>query len=162
MIFLIGCDHRAAQTYAEGSGLDDPENNTQKEFKELLIKIIRTFYPELVAEEYDPDILKLQRRRSVAFEVASDLNICHRFCEPSPSDRCKRGIGDDLPFFGPCVPGDWYDRIANKQESFRHDVAHRWPIREEFWIEQLGEDIHKSILFLCGAGHRETFRAISL
>jgi hypothetical protein len=158
MIFLVGCDHTAAQTYAEGSRLDDPKNKTQKEFRELLINTIRIYNPDLVAEEYDPSILKWKRRHSVAQEVAAEQHICHRFCEPSPSDRRELGIGDDLPFFGPSVPGNWFDRIATPQESFRHDIAHRWPIREEFWIVRLGEDINKSILFLRGAGHRETFR----
>jgi hypothetical protein len=158
VIYLIGCDHKRAQTYPEGTDLRDPRNQTQREFRELLIKTIRTYNPELVAEEYDPHILKLQQLRSVALEVAAELHICHRFCEPSPSDRRERGISDDLPFFGPSVPGDWFNRITTAQESFRHDVAHRWPIREEFWIERLGDDIHKNVLFLCGAGHRETFR----
>jgi hypothetical protein len=158
MIFLVGCDHRAAQTYAEESRLDDPENKTQREFRELLIKATRTYNPELVGEEYDPAILKLQQRRSVALEVAAEHHVCHRFCEPSPADRHDLGIDDDLPFSGPSVPGDWFDRIATPQESFRHDVAHRWPIREEFWIERLGADIHKRILFICGAGHRWTLR----
>jgi ActR/RegA family two-component response regulator len=33
-----------------------------------------------------------------------------------------------------------------------------WPIREELWIDRLGEDIHKRVLFVCGANHRETLR----
>jgi len=30
--------------------------------------------------------------------------------------------------------------------------------REEFWISQLGKDIHKNVFFVLGAGHRETLR----
>jgi hypothetical protein len=158
VVYLIVCDHVAAQTYPVGSGLDDPQNATQREFRKLLIKTIENYDPTLIAEEYDPYILKNQGRQSVALEVATERHVCHRFCEPSLSDRRELGIDEDLPFLGPLTLGEWFDRIETEQEAFRHDFAHRWPVREEFWIKRLGDDIHKKVLFICGAGHRETLR----
>ena len=158
MLYLVACDHDKAQTYREGTKLNGPENKTRKEFRELLIKTIEEYDPALIAEEHHPEFLKRNRLKSIALEVASERRICHRFCEPSISERRKLGIDEELPFFSPHTPGDWSDRIGTIQESYRHDFAHRWPIREEFWIAQLGEDIQKKALFICGAGHRETLR----
>ena len=150
MVFLVGCDHIAAQTYPEGSELDNPQNSTQRAFKELLIRTIEKHDPFLIAKEYHPEFLKRRGRRSVAFKVALETNISHRFCDSSLVDRERLGISDGPPF----APPGWDNREKRMQEYFLCE----WPIREEFWISQLGEDIHKNVLFVLGAGHRETLR----
>ena len=150
MVFLIGCDHIAAQTYPEGSELDNPQNSTQRAFKELLIRTIEKHDPFLIAKEYHPEFLKRRGRRSVAFKVALETNISHRFCDSSLVDRERLGISDGPPF----APPGWDNREKRMQEYFLCE----WPIREEFWISQLGEDIHKNVLIVLGAGHRETLR----
>jgi len=150
VVFLIGCDHIAAQTYPEGSELDNPQNSTQRAFKELLIRTIEKHDPFLIAKEYHPEFLKRRGRRSVAFKVALETNISHTFCDPSLVDRERLGISDGPPF----APPGWDNREKRMQEYFLCE----WPIREEFWISQLGEDIHKNVLIVLGAGHRETLR----
>jgi len=150
VVFLIGCDHIAAQTYPEGSELDNPQNSTQRAFKELLIRTIEKHDPFLIAKEYHPEFLKRRGRRSVAFKVALETNISHRFCDSSLVDRERLGISDGPPF----APPGWDNREKRMQEYFLCE----WPIREEFWISQLGEDIHKNVLIVLGAGHRETLR----
>jgi hypothetical protein len=64
-------------------------------------------------------------------------------------DREKLGISDGPPL----APPGW-----DNHERLRMYFLHEWPIREEFWISQLGEDVQRRILFICGAGHRETLR----
>ncbi|MGD0890432.1 MAG: hypothetical protein ABR923_02775 [Terracidiphilus sp.] len=149
MVFLIGCDHVSAQTYPEGSKLDDPSNKTQCEFKNLLIIAIEKYRPLLIAEEHHPEFLKKRRQCSIAFEVASEKNICHKFCDPSLDDRERLGISDGPPH----APPGW-DNHKKMQDYFLHE----WPIREEFWISKMVEDVHRRILFIFGAGHRETLR----
>jgi hypothetical protein len=149
VIYLIGCDHDAAQTYIEGSRPD----RTHEEFRKLLFKTIRNHEPELIIEELHPDSLKARNRQSIAFQVALEMRTSHRFCDPYGEERRLLEISDGPP----CIPPDpSYDSFRNKAmfKYFRHE----WPIREEFWIGKLGEDIHRSILFICGAGHRETLR----
>jgi hypothetical protein len=158
VIYLIGCDHCKAQTYAEGSGLDDPQNKTQREFRRMLIKAIGDYDPDLIAEEHHPDLLKTKGERSVALEVASEYRICHRFCDPSQSERLKLGIGNALPHIDPAASSDWYKRIGTEYDAHRHDIAHRWPIREGFWISQLRDDIYKTVVFICGTLHTYTFK----
>ena len=149
MVFLIACDDDRAQTYPSGSGLDDPQNGTQREFCERLTKAIQTHHPVLVAEEFHPEFLQRRNLRSVVFDVASAANIRHRFCDPSLEDRERLGISDGPPH----APPGW-----DNHERMRMYFLHEWPIREEFWISQLGEDVHKRVLFVCGAGHRGTLR----
>jgi len=162
LVFLIGCDHCKAQTYAEGSGLDDPQNKTRREFRDVLIKAINDYDPDLIAEEHHPFYLKQHQRRSVVLEVASESRICHRFCDLSPEERMNHGIGFDLPFLdhpqcGNVVQVPDHLGTISDCEWHKHDIAHRFPIREEFWIKQLGNDIHKKVIFVCGALHTSTF-----
>jgi hypothetical protein len=158
LVFLIGCDHCKAQTYAEDTGLDDPQNKTQREFREVLIKAIKYYDPDLIAEESHSDLLKEAKRRSVALEVASESRICHIFCEPSYSEKLKLGIGYDLTILGNNIFDEWGLKITTTKAAHQHDIGHRWPIREEFWIKQLERNVHKKVLFICGAAHRWTLR----
>ena len=149
MVFLIGCDHDKAQTYSASSKLDDPQNSKQWEFRELLNKVINAHHPVLIAEEFHPEFLKRRSLRSVVFDVASSAGIAHRFCDPSLVERDRLGISDGPPF----APPGW-----NNHEAMYKYFLRDWPIREEFWITQLDGDIHKNVLFVFGAGHRETLR----
>ena len=149
LVFLIGCDHKAAQTYPEDSGLDDPKNETQKKFRELLIRSIKIYAPSLIAEESHLDALRSLKRRSVAFEVARQQQLRHIFCDPYGGERDSLEISDGPPG----IPHE-FDSRRRMQKYFSCE----WPIREEFWIRKLGEDIYRRVLFVCGAGHRETLR----
>jgi hypothetical protein len=158
VVYLIGCDHRKAQTYRNNSELADPENSTQFEFKAIVANAIRKHHPLLVAEEMHMDILKATQRRSVAAEAAVEAGVPHRCCDPNWDEREALGIEDDLPFLGPSVPSEWVRKIGTEREAMLHDIAHRWAVREKFWIKQLGEDINRPLLFICGDGHRWTLR----
>lgn len=149
MIYLIGCDHRRAQTYPEASSLD----SVQAEFRDFLIQTISTHKPNLIAEEHHPETLRLKGCCSIAREVAEENHISHRFCDPSLSEKHALGIGEYLPFLGPCTNPDWQSQISTPYDAHRHDIAHRWPIREDFWINMLDGDISGTTLFICGALH---------
>jgi hypothetical protein len=120
----------------------------------------------LIAEEEHPCYLKQKGLRSVALDVLSNLhrigmatNVKHRFCDPCPSERRRLGIYEDLPHLSPgCFDAELSNLMPTVTLAHRHNIGHRWPIREEFWIEQLGPDLHKDVLFVCGALHRITFR----
>lgn len=157
VVFLIGCNHQKAQTYPDGSELDDPQNRIQSEFRERLIKAVEEFDPILIAEELHSCLLKSESRRSVAQEVALGKRISHRFCDMSTAEKEREGIR---------YPKDRIvSEFAQLQEELDHKYYQEWlrfyrrsPVREEFWIKQLGEDIHMRIIFICGWKHRETFR----
>jgi hypothetical protein len=158
MVYLIGCDHRKAQTYRNDSSLTDPENRGQAKLKEIILAAVVSYQLDLIAEEANADILRATQRQSVVYEAACESGITHRFCEPTWDEKNELSIEEDLPFFGPCPPSEWEAHIPSRDVSRRHDIAHRWPVREEFWIDRLGDQLHQNILFICGDAHRWTFR----
>ena len=158
MVYLIGCDHRKAQTYRNDSSLTDPENRGQAKLKEIILAAVVSYQLDLIAEEANADILRATQRQSVVYEAACEGGITHRFCEPTWDEKNELSIEEDLPFFGPCPPSEWEAHIPSRDVSRRHDIAHRWPVREEFWIDRLGDQLHQNVLFICGDAHRWTFR----
>lgn len=158
MVYLIGCDHRNAQTYRNGSSLTDAENSEQAELKKLILAAAACYKPELIAEEANTTILRSMQRQSVVYEAACESGIAHRFCEPTWDEKSELLIEEPLPFLGPCPPSEWETQIPSVEVAYRHDIAHRWPVREEFWIDTLGDGLTHDVLFICGDAHRWTFR----
>jgi hypothetical protein len=158
-VYLIGCEHDCEQTYLISKG----SNEKHREFERVLREAIENHNPDLIAEEYHPELLKSKRRQSIALEVASEMRICHRFCDLSEAEKWARGIGPDFPwswipshqilFQQPNCLG-----LISDCEWHKHNVAHRFPIREEFWIAQLRDDVYKTVIFICGAMHVPTFK----
>ena len=83
MVYLIYCDHKAAQTIKEGEEL----SAAHKEFVETLRTAIIDHSPTLIAEEHNCETLTQQNRCSLAKIVATAFQIRHRFCEPDFSER---------------------------------------------------------------------------
>ena len=143
-VYLIGCDHYDEQTYQLSKG-PDPNHF---EFKRVLYEAVQNHNPDLIAEEFHPELLKSRKRQSIALEAASELRICHRFCDPSRAERRELCIDVPRECFEELSDYDWY----------RHEIAHRTPVRESFWIAQLRGDIRKKVIFICGAMHIFTFK----
>ena len=158
MVYLIGCDHQNAQAYRKSSSLADPENLGQAQLRELIRATVARHQPQLIGEETNAEILCRKGTCSVAFDAALECGITHRFCEPTWNERNELSIGEDLPFLGPSHPPDWKTLAPSEDSAHRHDIGHRWPIREEFWIDSLGKALDHDLLFICGDAHRWTFR----
>lgn len=158
MLYLIGCDHRNAQTYRQGSSLSDPENRERAEFRDLIKAAAERYRPVLIGEEANADILRSTQRHSVVYDAADEIGIRHRFCDPTWDERSELSIEEELPFLGPNPPLEWVAVIPSPDAAYRHEIAHRWPVREEFWIDRLGDDLKYDVLFICGDAHRWTFR----
>lgn len=157
VLYLIGCDHRNAQNYGKNTTLGDRRNQTQLQFKKFLLDCVLRYRPVVLCEENNEDIMQRTGQQSVVAEVASELGIRHIHCDPTLDERYRLFIGEDLPFLGP-APSSWMSLIKTIGESYSHDIAHRWPIREEFWVGRLGKHLNSTVLFVCGDAHRWTFR----
>jgi hypothetical protein len=59
---------------------------------------------------------------------------------------------------GPGSPFEWKALIPSPEVAYRHDIAHRWPVREKFWIDSLRYDLNHNVLFIYGTAHRWTLR----
>lgn len=158
MIYLIGCDHQNAQTYRTGAAITQHEGQGQADLKDIILAAVARYQLALIAEESNADILRRSQRQSVVYDAARIGGIAHRFCDPTPDERDVLSIEEDLPFCGPCPPREWEAQITSVRIAYRHDIAHRWPVRECFWIDRLGDEIKQNVLFVCGDAHRWTFR----
>jgi len=158
VVYLIGCDHGRAQTYRNGSSLTDSENQAHAELKKLVLTAAARYEPELIAEEANTTMLRNTQRQSVVQEAAYESGITHKFCEPTWDEKSQLQIEEPLPFLGPCPPSEWEARVPTVDLAYRHDIAHRWPVREKFWIDSLGDGLKQDVLFVCGDAHRWTFR----
>jgi hypothetical protein len=158
-VYLIGCDHNDEQTYRFSKGPDAKHF----EFRRALYEAVQNHNPDLIAEEFHPELLKSRKRQSIALEVSSETGICHRFCDLSEAERHSLGIGVDFPWSW--IPSD--QTLFQKPQPLeevsdhdwhKHNIAHRFPIREDFWISQLRTDTHETVIFVCGAMHVPTFK----
>ena len=158
MIYLVGCDHIRHQTFNPKLG---DLLSGQADFKSFLWNAIQDRAVDLVAEELDCEYPQRTGRESVALSLVNELKITraieHQYCDPCPSKRAELGIGTGLPELDDPFDPTLKQLIRTKQEAHLHEIAHRWPIREKFWIESLGGDIHREVIFICGALHRITF-----
>jgi hypothetical protein len=157
MIYLVGCRHKPYQTFNPASSYFPKARNR---FKSFLRSAIEVNEIDLVAEELDCEFFEREKRQSVALNLANELrntrDIEHRYCDPTPSKRCEIGIGRGLPIDDPVDP-ELSKLIKTKREAHLHDIAHRWPVREEYWIRKLAGDLQRNVLFICGALHVCTF-----
>ena len=132
MLYLIGVDHsvqhdgRAAYKGSEFKRLRD-------EFPTFIDGIAREIGATVIAEESNEDVLKkFEAKKSVAYTVASQMDIKHVFCEPSNSEREQLGI-----------------KSTGKPDDFQK--------REEFWLKKLVILTGERILFIIGAYHVQSF-----
>jgi hypothetical protein len=132
----------------------------QSRFESFLRNAIEINEIELVAEELDCEFPEREKRQSVALRLVNELrntkNIEHRYCDPTPSKRRELGIGRGLPIDDPVDP-ELSKLIQTRREAHLHDIGHRWPVREEYWIKKLEDDLYRNVLFICGALHVCTF-----
>lgn len=96
----------------------------------------------------------------------------HFYCDPNCEERRAIGICDDvleeevLTYFGltyktfPKYVASYdfdYDKLKEMEREKQRRSERFWPLREEYWLRQVGEYIHDDILFVVGARHITTF-----
>lgn len=163
MFYLIGAAHRV-QSKPKNS--DDSED--QEAFRACLRDAIGRTRPFLVAEEFSTHALTKARKydeaehESITRAVADSLAVAHRFCDPGPEDRKRIGYVEGGELFMPMVMAD-QDGLSNEQIetiAFATEVAKYWPLREKFWLDQLGDVLDKRVIFICGDAHLESFQQL--
>ena len=132
MLYLIGVDHSVQ--HDGRAGYEDPTfKRLRDEFPTFLDGVARSIGATVIAEESNEDVLsKFEAKKSVAYTVASQMNIKHLFCEPSNFEREQLGI-----------------KSTGNPDDFRK--------REDFWLKKLVTLKEERILFILGAGHVESF-----
>lgn len=131
-MFLIGINHEVQYTN------EYTDVSLNQAFAKYLGEQSERFNVTLIAEEFNLEAGSLSRATAyTAKDVADKLGIGHRFCDPNSSERKALGI-----------PREKEDRDKN----FR--------MREQFWFDKIKDNLHESIIFICGVDHVERFASL--
>ncbi len=132
MLYLIGVDH-SVQHDGRTPYQDSKFKMLRDEFPTFLKKVARKVGATIIAEESNEEVLnKFGSTKSVPYIVALEMDIKHRFCEPSIAERKQVGI-----------------KSTGEPEDFEK--------REDFWLKKLVALKGERILFILGADHVHSF-----
>jgi hypothetical protein len=140
LIFLIGTNHELQHDAPARRARPEIVNPARDRFRSYLMEMASWTKVAAIAEEFAEEVLSHLRANSICCMVAHQMNIAHKFCEPTTSERLKLGI----PAFGTeGLPED---------EKLKSDQ-----IRRAFWLDKLMHFDHRPALFVCGADHVDSF-----
>lgn len=148
-VLLIGTSHEYQRPLAW------PDAQGPEQFGALIDETCQREGVKAIAEEMSPEGLEQRGfHESICKQVADALRIAHRYCDPSSEERRALGIveEDDIRMSG---------FFANRdQREIEAEVRASHAIRERCWLECLLKLDSWPVLFVCGANHIESFRAL--
>lgn len=177
MIYLIGVTH-PVQDYNSVRSFGPKYKNIPcliKEFKSLVVDVIKTHDIKVIAEEYNKSFLKGEHDHSVLDDIAQSFNppLRHFYCDPDEEERKNIGIPSDsliekqvlgqfgFPYrtFLEYQDGSDFDfqECRKLEENIQLRIRSYWPLREKFWLDKVGNYIYDNILFAIGAFHIPSF-----
>jgi len=159
MFYLVGVDHTVQ---AKPKGVELTEE--QHRFRLCLIEAIKTSEPVLVAEEYSQHAIAMRTKdtglehESVTEPIARALGVEHRFCDPARAIREQMGYMESAEIV---LELDWgtLSQQEINDKALAIEIAKFWPMREEFWLDQIGAQSIHNVIFVLGNGHIDTFQA---
>lgn len=125
-VYLIGVDHEVQYT---NNGMGRTKSNIVYLFTNHLRDCVERLAVGLIAEEYSEEALRAYK--PTVQNIARNLSIDHRFCDPDSNERKKHGIG-------------------NKE----------YQMRMYYWFDCIRDSLDKNILFICGDNHIQDFKEI--
>ena len=143
IVYLLGVDHK----YQHNSEHYIPVSKQAiSDFKSYLKSICISKRIKTIGEEFHESHLKEDREMSVPKEVASDIGVCHKYCEPDDDEATK--LGYKTPLF--------QGRNESIEEFEKRDRENE-KIRELGWISKIMSLNKWPILFICGPLHVKSF-----
>jgi len=162
MIYLIGVNHDQAARNICGQDLTD----CQQQFQSVVESAIESIHPDLLAEEDHPDWLLKAKSESILLAIANknQPRIGHIFVDPNDCGRKAIGYKRWEQIIGLKEINSLLIQDNNEREldnlARAHEIAHQFPIREQFWLAALRRKAANNILFVCGDIHIYTFTSL--
>jgi len=153
MLHIIGLNH-SAQSRTPGGVLSED----QETLCDCLCRVITEVRPTLLAEEDSAESLVTRSKVSIVQEVAERFGIEHRFCDPNMEQRREMGYVDDEFLKVDVFMREGLSDDERRLKGLAIAIAHYFPIRERFWLEQLSKRLGGDVVFVCGDFHVESFR----
>jgi hypothetical protein len=127
---------------------------TDRELKPFLEGLCRDFNVRAMAEEMNEEALAEKNcNSSIPMEIASALQIPHRFCDPNRAERAKLEIRQENEI----KIDAWLSGATLSDSEFAARVQESYAARERYWLEQLRNLNVWPVLFICGADHVASF-----
>lgn len=131
MLYLIGVHHQLQ------SNSDHDFASLRRYFIQYLSQIVSGLKVQLIAEENSSEALG--GFSSTLAELAQQLNVEHRYCDPNSLERKEAGI----------MRRDEYNSPEDKRAA---DIK-----REKIWLSRIDPNKAQNVLFICGANHVTSF-----
>jgi hypothetical protein len=160
MIHIIGVDrYYQVSTDAKREGAAKQE---LARFQRYLSAAVKRLGAQMIAEQgseewvesHGPGALSVARRAAIL------NNIVHRYCDPDASERGACGLKTEGELWD-LANGIAMRTHRNIVEIWREEVRKNFDAYEAIWLSRLkvrGLD-RMAVIFVCGAGHTETFKA---
>ncbi len=124
------------------------------ELKPFLENLCREFNVRAVAEEMNEEALaEKDCSASIPMQIASALQMPHRFCDPNRTEREKLDIRQENEIRIQA----WLSSSILSESEIAARVTESYAKRERYWLEQLHSQNAWPVLFICGADHVASF-----
>jgi hypothetical protein len=135
------------------------KTEAQRQFEDILQHTVDIVQPTLPAEEHSEEALSELREVSIAKEVALHHGIEHRFCDPTREQRralhYKDGQSLELEMWMTEEADLPNDRVKDNARAI--EIGRYFPVREQIWLGRLAGCSDRSVVFICGDAHIESF-----
>ncbi|HUD56871.1 MAG TPA: hypothetical protein VMR02_16690 [Terracidiphilus sp.] len=162
ILYLVGVNHEATR-YKQPRGLTK-ENLV---FIDVIESTITEHSFDLLAEEEQPECLIKYSAVSLFDAIHRAHGIPHEFVDPNQREREGIKYRNDREICGleefrtqvshPLLEKDENCGHEVEKIAHAHEIAHQFPIRERFWLNELRKTNAQNILFVCGDIHLRTF-----
>jgi hypothetical protein len=158
MIYLLGVDHKVQW---------DKSLEETKEFEQYLKTEIPAKGITFVGEEFSPEVAQNTNSEQTTIKaIAEEMGIEHKYCDPDSDKRLELGIKTNKEIEKEIKKQLGYTlyiphKDMNKFEDLCNaEKAKYFPMRENYWLEQILSEKDKTILFICGSDHIESFNTL--
>ena len=154
MIYLIGVNHFKVQFTT-----DNADVQLIEAFARYLKEQAEKYKIALIAEELSKEVLcKYKAKACTAQDVATELGIWYRPCDPNSLERKKLGIPSECEVkeqlgLGLCLSNEELERLEEEEKKY-------WSKREQFWFDCIADKLHEPTIFICGVKHVERFQSL--
>jgi hypothetical protein len=144
-VVLIGTSHK----------YQVPEHPSAQNFRALVEATVSRWRVRAIAEETSLEALAQKNTdRSVCEKIADELGLPHRYCDLNNAERAAKEARDELDIRAEGFLQSW------TQERIEKEVRASRRIRERHWLQMLLDLGRWPVLFICGANHVASFRAL--
>lgn len=142
MIHIVGTNHELQHSAKPKRAAVALVAEARGEFQQYLRMQIQRLNPALVAEELVEEVLKCMGTESTVKAVAEEFGVRHQYCDPDKATRAKLGVPIGT------------ENFPEKERQKYHNI------REKYWYQEIVPFAGQTVLFVCGAEHVPSFRAL--